>query len=250
MHTVKITTSQNIDIEYDAASVGDRILGYIIDLAVFFCLYIVATIIGFMSTATLGNFAGFGVPIIFIILMVLLVFYDLLCEVFMNGQSIGKKVMKIRVISLSGGRPTFGQYCIRWLMRIADMTLTSCLGALITIIVTEKKQRLGDLAAGTTVIKTVPRTNVSHLVFVPPAPGYKPVFTRAADLSEQDIVLIHEVLANYDKSNNDRLLYSMASKVKAHLGITTADTMTDLAFLTYIIQDYNYAVAEADSSAL
>src|ERR1051325_3778146 len=92
-------------------------------------------------------------------------FYDLLCEMLLNGQSVGKKVMGIKVISLNGNQASFGQYFIRWLFRIVDFSFSGSIVALVMVAVSEKKQRLGDLVAGTVLVKTKPRIQISDTIF-------------------------------------------------------------------------------------
>src|SRR5476651_2536750 len=174
MQTIRITTSQNIDIDYEVAGLGERILARLIDLGIFVLVLILGLF--FASLSTLWNESGIGGVVVIIIYCVLFVFYDLICEVFMNGQSIGKRIMKIKVISIDGRRPTFGQYLLRWLFRIVDFTLTVGGCALITAIMSKKCQRLGDIVAGTTLIKTSPRTQIGSLAFSPAYEGYVPVF--------------------------------------------------------------------------
>src|ERR1700743_3830347 len=121
MQTIRITTSQNIDIDYEVAGLGERILARLIDLAIFVLILILGSFIGSLTNLFLDP--GVGLIIILTIYITLFVFYDLLFEVFMNGQSIGKRIMKIKVISLDGGQPRFGQYLLRWLFRIVDFAL-------------------------------------------------------------------------------------------------------------------------------
>ncbi|MDF3078900.1 MAG: hypothetical protein K0S09_2789 [Sphingobacteriaceae bacterium] len=242
MQTIRITTAQNIDIDYEVASVGDRILGNLIDIATFVALCLLVFAVAMISRGGLENFSV-GFSVLPIALIILWAFYDLICEVFFNGQSIGKKAMKIRVISLDGGRPTLGQYLIRWLLRIVDFTLTSSLGAMICVIATEKKQRIGDIAAGTTLVKTHPGTQASHIAFAPPAEDYTPVYLNARDLSDQDIALIHEIIGNFKKTANLVLLYSMADKVKELLNVSSTNTDA-LTFLETVVRDYNHLTAK------
>ncbi len=195
MQTIKITTAQNIDIDYEVASLGDRILGYLIDMALFIVIFIAAAIIGGFSAA--AGETVFGVGIMVLVIAALYVFYDLLCEIFMNGQSIGKRLMKIKVISLDGSSPSIGQYFIRWLLRIIDFGISSGLAALISCVVSERNQRIGDIAAGTTVIKTQPKTSFSDLIYTHHVENYIPVYPQVSKLSDKDISLLQEVIANY-----------------------------------------------------
>ena len=244
MQTVRISTAQNIDIDYDIASLGDRIFARLIDLAVFlgiYLLFIGGTAFSFSSFGT-GNNTSFYILVG--IVAFLLIFYDLLLEIFLNGQSIGKRAMKIRVISLSGGQASIGQYFLRWIFRLVDFSLSGQVGGLICIAVTEKNQRIGDLVAGTTVIKTQPRTSLKHVAFMPADANYQPVYKEVNFLTDADLTLIHEVLLNFNISNNYVLLNSTAQKIMDVLLIRKKDTMTDEQFLQTVVKDYNHITAE------
>jgi uncharacterized RDD family membrane protein YckC len=94
MQTIRITTSQNIDIDYELAGLGERILASLIDFGIFILVTILCIIAGVSFKAE----TEFGI-IFVVVYAALYVFYDLACEVFMNGQSVGKKVMKIKARS-------------------------------------------------------------------------------------------------------------------------------------------------------
>lgn len=237
MQTVRITTSQNIDIDYEIAGLGERVLGRLIDLALLTVLLLASLIL--YKWLEVGSVAGF--QIIFIIGFTLFAFYDLLCESIFNGQSLGKHLMKIKVISLDGCPPTLGQYLMRWLFRIVDFLLTLQVGAVIAVVLTEKSQRLGDIVAGTTLVSTKPRTNIQHLAFAPVSADYKPMFLEAGRLNHFEVALIHEVINNVKKSDNFPLLHATATRFKRHLNIVSPAGMGDLDFLEILIADYNFA---------
>ena len=164
----------------------------------------------------------------------------------MNGQSIGKRVMKIKVISLDGSRASFGQYLLRWLFRIVDFGLTSGGCALITAAVTEKTQRVGDLVAGTALVRTAPRTQRNSVAFAPVYDGYIPVFSSVTQLKDKDIILVHEVIESYIKSGNSVIVYNTATQLKKVLGINIPNGMDDLLFLQTLVKDYNHIAATAE----
>ena len=183
-----------------------------------------------------------------IIYAALFVFYDLVFEVFMNGQSIGKRIMKIKVISLDGGQARVGQYFMRWLFRIVDFLLTwPGLVALIAAAVNEKTQRVGDMVAGTILIRTTPRTQINSIVFMPSYEGYQPVFKEAGQLNDKDVELIHEIINAYMKSGNNVVVYNMAQRVKEHLNVVPPNGMNDMLFLQTVIKDYNHISAHMDT---
>jgi uncharacterized RDD family membrane protein YckC len=240
METIKVNTSQHIDIDYPVAGLGERIAARLIDMAVFLGLYLI-----FVLLVVLTGLSGAldRSPYFFYILIGLyaagFVFYNLICEILMNGQCIGKRLLKIKVISLNGGQASIGQYFIRWLFRLVDFWLTAQLGALISVAVSENKQRIGDMVAGTTVIKTVPRTNINHIAFHPVEETYNPVFTNASLLSDRDIELIHEVIATYYKTYNPDLIYATAAKVASILALSKPEGMNEMEFLKTVVKDYN-----------
>lgn len=244
MQTIRITTSQNIDIDYEVAGLRERIVAYLIDMAMFIVIFIAAMIV--MSMLNILNSEGALIGVLVIIYASLYVFYDLACEIAMNGQSVGKRIMKIKVISLDGARPRFSQYLLRWLFRIVDFALSSNLCGLICIAVSDKSQRLGDMVAGTTLIRTAPRTKINNIAFSPSADDYQPVFAAAAGLNDKDIELINEVINSYIKNRNSVLVYNMAQRIKDLLGITPPPEMNDMLFLQTIIKDYSHIVAQAD----
>ncbi|HVV56370.1 MAG TPA: RDD family protein [Mucilaginibacter sp.] len=245
MQTIRITTSQNVDIDYEVAGLGERILGRLIDLGILAALYFA----GLFGAGIAGALSGSDTVIIVLLAIygTIFVFYDLVFEILMNGQSIGKRIMKIKVISLDGAQPRVGQYLLRWLFRIVDFLLFEPgVVALVAAAVNEKTQRVGDMVAGTLLIRTSPRTKSSSIVFMPVNDGYQPVFSEAGRLNDRDIELIHEVIQSYIKTGNNIIVYRMALKVKEHLGITPPQGMNDMSFLQTIIKDYNHISSQAD----
>jgi uncharacterized RDD family membrane protein YckC len=243
MQTVTVHTSQNIDIDYEVADLGDRVLARLIDMAIFISIIILTVILILMSSGYEAMNNTLGIVLI-IVYASLYVFYDLACEVFMNGQSVGKRLRKIKVVSIDGAQPTIGQYLLRWLFRIVDFSLTSSLCALISVAVSDKKQRVGDMVAGTTLIKTEPRTQADQIAFNPIEEDYEPQYTQATQLSDRDIELIHEVIRTYLQTGNTMIVYNMAEKVKEHLGVPAREDINSLEFLEIILKDYNYLVAK------
>ncbi|MFA4867224.1 MAG: RDD family protein [Pedobacter sp.] len=246
METIKVNTSQHVDIDYPVAGLGERIVARLIDLGIFIGLYIV-----FVLLAAIGGVSGLlnsspsVILTIIIIYFASFVFYHLICEIFMNGQSIGKRIMKIKVISLDGSQASIGQYFIRWLFRLVDLYLTAQVGGLICIAASDKKQRIGDIVAGTAVIKTSPQADFNHIAFHPVEEEYIPVFNNTSMLNDRDIELVHEVIATYYKTYNTDLIYTMSAKVAALLSVSIPAGMNEMDFLKTVVQDYNYHTAIA-----
>jgi uncharacterized RDD family membrane protein YckC len=236
METVKVNTSQHIDIDYPVAGLGERVAAYLIDFAMFIILYFLTfVLLGVIGANT--NFRGKFIVVI-IIWFACYIFYDLICEIAFNGQSLGKKLLKIKVVSLDGAQPSIGQYFIRWIFRIIDFTLSMNLLGFLFVAISDQKQRVGDIVAGTTVIKTTAATKISHIAFHPTPEDYEPVFANAMMLNDGEVELIHEVVRTYYLTYNPQVVYSMAEKLTEHLGINIPEGMNEMQFLKTVSADY------------
>jgi hypothetical protein len=169
------------------------------------------------------------------------VFYHLVCEVFFNGQSFGKKARQIKVIRLDGTRPRLGDYLLRWILRIVDTGLFSGIIAIVVILANGRGQRLGDLAAGTSVVSTRPRQNSGPLAPAFTSPDYVVVFPQAAQLQDHDVATIRQLLFKGLERENYELLNEVANKVKDLTGIQTQ--LPDEAFLRTVLRDHAHLAA-------
>lgn len=235
MNTISVITSQNIELEFELGSLGDRIIGRILDLLVQGA-YVVAMLFVF----GFGSSGGYSRPWLMLLFIGLpFLFYDLLSEILLNGQSLGKKVMGIKVISLDGQQASFRQYLTRWLFRIIDFSLSGNLVAVIMVAVSEKKQRLGDLVAGTVLVKTNTRTQISDTIYQAPHEDYQVMYPEVINLKDQDIQLIKEILKSVQRSGNTSPAFQAQQKVEEVLNIRNRH-YDSTAFLNAVLADYNY----------
>ncbi len=232
MQNVAVETTQNVLINYRLASVGDRLLATLVDLLIFFGYYMIIVVLQEAFDFNVPEFA-------FILFYLPIFFYHLLCEVFLNGQSIGKRQMQIKVVKLDGSRPSLGAYILRWLIRPVDNFMMGAI-AILTILLTGKGQRLGDLAAGTTVIRTKRQATLkSQEIFKQADPNYKMTFPQVSQLSDHDVNLIREALSVFRDTANLKPLLIIEKKVKSHLNIND-EKLTSVKFLHTIIKDYTH----------
>ncbi|WP_185154073.1 RDD family protein [Fulvivirga sp. M361] len=231
MQSVNIRTTQNVAIDYATAGIGDRIGAFLID-SVITIAYLIAV---FWSLAR----AGIGTEWLFIGAYLPVFFYHLICEVAFNGQSLGKKQMNIKVVRLDGSPATLGGYILRWILRPIDIGLFSGAIAVIIIAVSDKGQRLGDMAAGTTVVRIGGHVNVtSHQLIKNMDNEYQPVFLEAEHLGDEDISIIREALRVNKEQANSRPVIAVTEKVKAHLNVQS--DMPPVKFLYTVLKDYNH----------
>ncbi len=122
MKTIDIRTTQNVTISYELAEVRDRILAFILDVIVksvglLILWWLFISLVSEVDSTTSQYFA-------YIIIIPLAAFYTLFFEIWLNGQTPGKKLLKIKVIKLDGKQPEFYDYLIRWTFRIIDIVLS------------------------------------------------------------------------------------------------------------------------------
>ncbi|RNI28814.1 RDD family protein [Rufibacter latericius] len=243
METLKIRTTQNVEVEYEIASVGDRILAYLIDCVVGFGWMTICALVFFFLAAQGGQPSTAAIVVVVVVAMLPFTFYHLLCEIFMNGQSLGKRAKDIKVIKLNGQTPGVGDYLLRWVFRTLDIWFYGIV-AICTIVITGKGQRLGDLAAGTSVIKTtaIRKRNPFQVQL---EENYQVVFPEAAVLSDKDMALIRKLLAKAIEHRNEELLSRIATRAKEVMGVQP--NLTDREFLKTVIKDYHHLTANLEA---
>lgn len=242
MEKIKIPTSFNIELDFETPEFHKRLFAWFIDFLVLIAYYVITyNLIDKFSYNS--NRSDNNMPFIYNLSAVKLLFfvpiltYHLFFELIMNGQSIGKKLLSIKVISEDGGRPALHQYLIRWLTRPFDFVFFGLVG-LLTVVLSKKNQRLGDMAAGTLVIKTKIETDIDDTVFFELENAYKPRFAAVMRLSDRDMNTIKGVLNNARRYNNFDVAARLSDKIRTVLNIT--EYVEPLEFLNILLKDYNY----------
>lgn len=149
---IEINTAQNVSLELPLAGIGSRLLAQISDLLILFIFELLMIII----VSSFGKFwvyvANWVAPVLIILNFIVIWGYFPLMEYFNNGQTLGKKMYKIKVKSDNGGNISFGAAIIRNLIRIVDF-LPGFYGiGLIVMFFNKKNKRLGDIVSGTIVL--------------------------------------------------------------------------------------------------
>ena len=237
MTKIKITTTQNIDIEYELATVFERIVAWLIDFFVIIAyLLIAATISGMLFDRRDLNygFLGLATPVLL---------YHFLSEWLLNGRSLGKMAMRLKVVRLDGSPPHVGNYLIRWVFRLIDCDPFFFYGSfgIGAITMNAKGQRFGDLMAGTTVIKMERQISMSDTMFTETHDGYQLVYPQVSRLSDTDVNTLTDVLRLYQRERNVKLLNITANRVCHILSVNPARNQDAETFIRHIIYDYNHA---------
>ncbi|HXB08763.1 MAG TPA: RDD family protein [Puia sp.] len=249
MLPVKLDTGFNIEVEFMIPSFFKRFLAWMIDLAIMLAYYLIG---GRLLNRALGPAENF--VWIWVLFALPVLFYHLLCEVFLNGQSIGKKATRIKVISADGGEPSLSQYLIRWMFRLADLPWwilgVVSVGALpwwcsiflfaglAAILTTRHTQRIGDLVAGTILIDTRNNTSWEDTVFTELSDDYKPRYPQVMQLSDKDINTLKSIISSVSKSGDYDLSMRISERIRSKLDIYSDQDSLD--FLETLLKDYNY----------
>lgn len=235
MDSVRIQTTQNVRIEYQLAGIGDRLIASIIDQAMRWA-YVLLIFMLFSSFLFSGD-----VSVIVIIILALPFFlYSLILENMFDGQTIGKRIMGLKVIQADGAQCTFTPYFLRWLLFHVDVYFSSV--GLLFIILSKKSQRLGDMAAGTVVIKLHRNTYLKNTVFVKLEEDYQPKYPQVIMLNDRDIQIIRNTYNQGMADYNRELIILLDAKIRQVLSIVTDEKPS--AFIVSVVKDYNYYLTQ------
>jgi uncharacterized RDD family membrane protein YckC len=231
MDTLTIDTSQNISIEQPIASIGERIAATLLDI-LFMMSYtaILAFFSGDLHSTSL-MIAG-SMPI---------ALYGLISELAMDGQSWGKKILKIKVVKIDGTAATFSSYFLRWITGIVEIYAFFGSLAMISIILNRKGQRLGDIAANTAVIRLRDKS-MKETIYTQIPENYTVVYPETSMLSINDIYTLKEVLELLKLPQRTEQTLALAQKareaIEKKLGIE--GNQNTIVFFQTILRDYNF----------
>lgn len=156
---VSIPTPEGVEVELTLAGIGSRFIAALIDhlikLAIIIALIIALSFGGgALAGAEPSSDAGWiAVAILFIVVFLVLTAYDIAFETLASGQTPGKRWTGLRVVKVGGSPVGFMASSIRNLLRFVDYIPGSYGVGMICVLVTRLNQRLGDMAAGTVVVR-------------------------------------------------------------------------------------------------
>ncbi|WP_396193932.1 RDD family protein [Flavobacterium sp.] len=242
MSQLSINTTQNVVINFTAASVGERIGAYMLDFLVKAAYFIIVYYVFFSFFEIdrwlyqLDNWSQMAVYMVFFLPIA---FYSLVQESLLEGQTLGKKLVKIKVVKIDGYQASFGDYLIRWLFRLIDISLGSGIIGLIAMVVNSKTQRLGDMSAGTAVITLKNKVTINSTILEEIGQEYQPKYPLVIKLSDNDARIIKETFHNAMKSNDYVILNKLTTKIEQVTGIKN-DMGSTKEFIQTVLKDYNY----------
>jgi len=248
----RIETPENVELQRRIAGIGTRFLAGLIDTLWLTLIWIVLIIVVFtsglisasmFSPETILDSGVWMLALLFIVFFVIYWGYFAFFELWTNGQSPGKKCMKIRVVTVEGSAVSFASVAIRSLLRIIDvMPFGYALGGLVMFL-TKRGQRLGDLAAGTVVIsEAVPDYSVKGgrrtAEMAPASVKVNDETCRTAGMTSEQYRALKNYMARRHQFPLDvrqRLLLKLLTPVLSRLRVTLPD-MTVARMETFVKQ--------------
>ena len=274
MSVVQIKTPFNVNVAAQQAGVGLRILSFGLDI-LFILLYIWAITYLFFNVLQM-DFAVFNetedfdadrwnfIQVLYTLLLFPAFFYSLWTEYAFNGQTLGKMITGIRVVKLEGYRAEFSEYFTRWAFRFIDFwtglfmllffiplfgeeTAVVLMGMLFSvtgvvafflILRTKNSQRLGDIIAGTTVLKLKEKQSINITILQEINENYVPMYRQAIRLSDNDARIIKDTFMVARKKGDLKTIKRLRMKLEAVMEIESEQR--DQEFIVTVMKDFNY----------
>ena len=234
MSEFKIQTAQNVTLEQNLAGIGQRIFAFFLDIVLLSAFYLL--LIWLLEKSGLTNMISRW-AFASILMLPYFLYYPLL-QYWNNGQTFGKMIVKIRVVKIDNSHPSIGDFLIRWVIRIFEINIIPI--ALIFVLINERKQRLGDIAAGTTVVAEKQKVRLTHSIFEDIDTDYKPTFMNVQSLQDADAQLIKTVFREAKQRRNKQVLSELSAKIESLLSIEHPANMSEIKFISTVLKDFNY----------
>jgi len=240
-----IVTPEAVRLDFEEAGVGSRGAALLVDY-----LVIGATLAGLnVGTAYLLTSTGQGLPTwvtvsLFLILNIVVLFgYPIAMETLWRGRTLGKAALGLRVVTVEGAPVRFRHAAVRAALSLVDFGLTAGAGAVVTALVSRRHQRLGDLVAGTVVLRE--RTGAASpqvaTFAVPPGAESYAATIDPSGLSAVDYDALRAYLLRADSlpaPRRSRLAGGLASGLAAKVAHTPPAGTTPELFLACLAARY------------
>ncbi len=244
MKKVEILTASTIPIQYETASLMNRGVALFLDTLAKLIYVLIITVIFSLFITAVGLYDNEMISIIlqFVLIGLPLMFYSLILEYLLKGQTLGKLIMGIRVISHTGENASFNDYVMRWTFRIVDVWLSfGGLGAIL-ISTSENGQRLGDILSQTYVIKSKSTQlyTIGDILKIKTKAVHQPTYLGVTKFTDDDMIILKNTISRYKKYPNQAHKEAVILLVERFVEALNLPEVPDkkIAFLQRILQDY------------
>jgi uncharacterized RDD family membrane protein YckC len=242
-------TPEAVALELPLASVGSRFLALVIDWAIQFALLVAVLFAGGVATNALdtGDHGVVG-ALAYVVIFLAVLGYPVAFETLRRGRTPGKAALGLRVVTREGGPERFRHAAIRAALGLVDFLLTAGAAAVVSTMTTRNSQRLGDLVAGTVVVRERSGLRApAPVAFAVPATLEAYASTLdVAGLSTSDHTTVRSFLLRAPSLPPDpraRIAASMAATIASKLRTSVPDGVAAESFLQAVL-----AVSQARSA--
>lgn len=258
MKSIEFVSAQHVKVEFELATASQRVVSALLDVLTVM-LYMLIIFI-FFGVSDLHLTVG----VEFFLVKLPWIFYYPIFEYFLRGQTLGKYIMGTRVVKVNGERPGLKEIFIRWLFKghfiwiaFSFVSIQALFGQLwifamihlavggmgfIYIGTSERRQRLGDMMAGTLIIKNKSSVKYSlrDVLSIKNKENYTPKYMDAIRFSDEDMLLIKNTIQRVRKYPNDatkKFAIELADESARLLGLEETPKKR-MEFLQTLLQDY------------
>lgn len=274
MEFIKIKTPLNVNVDIRHAGVGRRLLAFLIDM---FLIIVYMWVMSYTFFTILdtdftlldekdGNVFDLldFYEILYLILLLPAFCYSFWTEMVFNGQSFGKMIMGIKVVKINGYRAGFQEYFTRWVFRFIDfwtgffmllflipifgeekaivlsgiLFTVSGLLAFISILKTQNSQRIGDIVAGTTVLKLKEKESIDITILEEINENYIPRYAQVVKLTDNDARIIKDTLSQAKKRKDLKTIKRLRTRLESVMEVNSPQS--DFDFVDTVMKDFNY----------
>ncbi len=229
---LEVETPENVTLGLDLAGLGSRALAALIDMAILGAWSLVV-VLASSALTIFGNAGPMAAAVTLMVLSLSFGAYFVLFEGLRNGQTPGKRLVGVRVVRETGHPITMGAAVMRNVLRLADVLPPPVYlvgGTLVAL--HPKGQRLGDMAAGTVVVRDRPQEATGAIVTS--TEGTQQLALEAPELEDAEYHLLrrfHQRLPSLDDRVRQRVTHQLTARLAGRYPIRDSDDFTFLAEL-------------------
>lgn len=233
---IRISTPEGVDVELPLAGLGSRLAAAVIDLGIQVVLLVALALaigIPLFATGSAGRLGSYALLAYVVGAFLMLSGYHVLFETLAAGRTPGKRMVGIRVVRATGAPITFRASAVRNLVRLVDQDLTSGVVGIVSILATRRAQRIGDLAAGTIVVRD--RGDLPATVPLAPPPVQAVAWDVGA-VTDADLEAVATFLQRRDRLPapvRERLAREIADRLRPRV-VGAGDALDAEAFLSAV----------------
>lgn len=242
MSDLSIYSSEKVYYKYEIVGLGSRFVGFLLDYLIIMAVYAVLAFFAFLTVPKIGLSENVMIYVyvgILVFAFFLTLIYFIFFETTWNGQTPGKKAAGIRVIRSTGEAVTVGSILVRNILRFVDFLPASYTVGILTILFSKNRQRVGDMVAGTVVVKEqhleVPET-FTAVEIDPMLAGL--LRLRMPLLLEEDFNIVRNYFtrqATLTPGSSAKLADNISQKLAVKMGIDVQEIGEPTSFLKAVL---------------